>query len=97
LAGSQYELTAGVRLVNHSHYRFPVLQIATALNWSDGISKVSQIHIFNCLIREEFTVPLVQYRWYSNRMCLWGNSGMILTGETAVLGEKHYTAWVVDE
>ena len=23
--------------------------------------------------------------------------GMILTGETEVLGEKHYTAWVVDE
>ena len=22
---------------------------------------------------------------------------MILTGETEVLGEKHYTAWVVDE
>ena len=27
---------------------------------------------------------------------VWSNGGMILTGETEVLGEKHYTAWVVD-
>jgi hypothetical protein len=29
--------------------------------------------------------------------CVWKNGGMILTEETEVLGEKHYTAWVVDE
>ena len=28
---------------------------------------------------------------------VWSICGMILTGETEVLGEKHYTAWVVDE
>jgi len=28
--------------------------------------------------------------------CVWSSGGMILTGETEVLGEKHYTAWVVD-
>ena len=27
---------------------------------------------------------------------VWSNGGMILTGETEELGEKHYTAWVVD-
>jgi len=27
---------------------------------------------------------------------VWSNGGVILTGETEVLGEKHYTAWVVD-
>jgi hypothetical protein len=27
---------------------------------------------------------------------VWSNGGMILTGETEVLGEKHYTVWVVD-
>ena len=27
---------------------------------------------------------------------VWSNGGMILTGKTEVLGEKHYTAWVVD-
>jgi len=27
----------------------------------------------------------------------WNSGGMILTGETEVLGEKHYRAWVVDE
>ena len=27
---------------------------------------------------------------------VWSSGGMILTGETEVLGEKHYTAWVVD-
>ena len=26
----------------------------------------------------------------------WSNGGMVLTGGTEVLGEKHYTAWVVD-
>jgi len=29
--------------------------------------------------------------------CLWSIGGMILTGETEVMGEKHYTALVVDE
>ena len=28
---------------------------------------------------------------------VWSVGGIILTGETEVLGEKHYTAWVVDE
>ena len=28
--------------------------------------------------------------------CVWSNGGMVLTGETEVLGEKHYTVWVVD-
>jgi len=28
--------------------------------------------------------------------CVWRNGGMILTGETEVLGEKHYAALVVD-
>ena len=27
----------------------------------------------------------------------WSNGGMLLTGETEVLGEKHYTGWVVGE
>ena len=27
---------------------------------------------------------------------VWSNGGMVLTGETEVLGEKHYTVWVVD-
>jgi hypothetical protein len=27
---------------------------------------------------------------------IWSVGGMILTGETELLGEKHYTAWVVD-
>jgi len=28
---------------------------------------------------------------------VWSSGGMILTGENEELGEKHYTAWVVDE
>ena len=43
------------------------------------------------------TSPLVllvratcRWRW------VWSNGGMILTGETEVLGEKHCTVWVVD-
>jgi hypothetical protein len=28
---------------------------------------------------------------------VWSNGGMILTGETEVMGEKHYIAWVVGE
>jgi hypothetical protein len=28
---------------------------------------------------------------------VWNIGGMILTGETEVLGEKHYTASVVDD
>jgi len=27
---------------------------------------------------------------------VWSNGGMILTGETEVLGEKYYIVWVVD-
>jgi len=27
---------------------------------------------------------------------VWINGGRILRGKTEVLGEKHYTAWVVD-
>jgi len=27
---------------------------------------------------------------------VWSDGGMLLTGETEVLGEKHYTVWVVD-
>jgi len=27
---------------------------------------------------------------------VWSNGGMVLIGETEVLGEKHYTVWVVD-
>ena len=27
---------------------------------------------------------------------VWSNGGQVLTEETEVLGEKHYTAWVVD-
>jgi len=29
--------------------------------------------------------------------CMWSIGGVILTGETEVLGGKHYTASVVDE
>jgi hypothetical protein len=60
VAGSQYELTASVRLVNNSQSGFPLLHIATALNLSDGISKEPQINIFKCLIREELTVTVEQ-------------------------------------
>ena len=28
---------------------------------------------------------------------VWSIGGIVLTGETEVLGEKHYTAYVVDE
>jgi len=28
--------------------------------------------------------------------CVWSNGGMILTGETEVLGERYSTAWVLD-
>ena len=28
---------------------------------------------------------------------VWSNGGMLLTGETEVLGEKHNTVWVLDE
>ena len=31
-----------------------------------------------------------------DRLWLWSNGGMILTGEIEVMGEKHYTVWVVD-
>ena len=30
-----------------------------------------------------------------NRL-VWSDGGKIETGETEVLGEKHYTVWVVD-
>jgi len=33
----------------------------------------------------------------NNIKCAWSIGGMILRGETEVLGEKHYTVWVVDE
>ena len=38
------------------------------------------------------TIPLVKI-WY----CQWHIGGVILTGETEVVGEKLYAAWVVDE
>jgi len=28
---------------------------------------------------------------------VWSNGGVVLTGETEVLEEKHYRVWVVDE
>ena len=28
---------------------------------------------------------------------VWNIGGMVLTGETVVLGEKHYIVWVVGE
>ena len=39
---------------------------------------------------------IVQRRWLMNE-CIWSSGGMILAGETEVLGEKHYTVSVVDE
>ena len=27
---------------------------------------------------------------------VWSNGGLVLTGETEVLGEQHFTVWVVD-
>jgi len=27
--------------------------------------------------------------------CIWNNGGLILIGKTEVIGEKHYTVWVV--
>ena len=38
---------------------------------------------------------IIQREWWMNEW-VWSNGGMILTGETEVLGEKHYRAWVVD-
>ena len=38
---------------------------------------------------------IIQRRWRMNEW-VWSIGGMILTGETEVLGEKHYTVWVVD-
>jgi len=35
--------------------------------------------------------------WWSRWVWVWRTGGMILTRETEVLGEKHYTASVVDE
>jgi len=124
VAGRQNELAAHVRLVNKSHSWFPVLQIATALDLSDGISEVQKIHIFKCLIIEEFPVPVVQYsnvcvcvgNWwndidrgnrYTGRKTLYSVDGRWMNeygamvewywqGKTEVLGEKHYTVWVVD-
>jgi len=40
------------------------------------------------------TVYSVDGGWMDG--CVWSNGGMILTGETEVLGVKQYTAWVVD-
>ena len=28
--------------------------------------------------------------------CVWSNGGIVLTGETEVLVDKHYIVWVVD-
>jgi len=36
-------------------------------------------------------------RWWQMNEWVWNIGGVILTGETEVLGEKHYTALVVDE
>jgi hypothetical protein len=58
---------------------------------SDVISNISANNIFKCLIREDFTVPVVQ-KWNVSG----GIGGMILTGKTEVLGEKHYSMWVVN-
>jgi len=38
----------------------------------------------------------VEQWWNDTDRGEWSNGGMILVGETEVLGEKHYTAWVVD-
>jgi len=40
--------------------------------------------------------PFVLVRASCRGRWLWSTAGMILTGGTEVLGEKHYTAWVVD-
>jgi len=29
--------------------------------------------------------------------CVWSNGGIVLTGKTEVLGEKHYILWGVGE
>ena len=39
---------------------------------------------------------IIQRGWEMSEW-VWSNGGMILTGETEVLGEEHYTAWVGDE
>ena len=39
---------------------------------------------------------IIQSEWQMDEW-VWSNSGMILTGKTEVLGEKHYIAWVVGE
>jgi len=39
---------------------------------------------------------IIERGWFMNEW-VWSIGVMILTGETEVLGEKHYRAWVVDE
>ena len=43
-------------------------------------------------------VPVTEmmWRWWKANKWVWSGGGVILTGETEVLGEKHYTVWVVD-
>ena len=38
---------------------------------------------------------IIQRGWETDEW-VWSNGGMVLTEETEVQGEKHYTAWVVD-
>ena len=35
--------------------------------------------------------------WWQVNKFEWGNGGMILTGEKAVVGEKIFTDWLVDK
>ena len=56
--------------------------------WKTSILKVLS-YSRNSLFYIFCIVIVVQQKW------VWGNGGMILTGETEVLGEKYYTAWVV--
>ena len=39
---------------------------------------------------------IIQREWEVNEW-VWSIGGMILTGETEVLGEEHYIVWVVGE
>ena len=38
---------------------------------------------------------IIQCEWQMDGY-VWSKGGMVLTGETEVLGEKNYTVWVVD-
>jgi len=46
--------------------------------------------------RKYLEINVIKRRWYVDEW-LWSIGWMIPTGETEVLGEKHFTAWVVDE